>query len=74
VLINADHAPPKPTQGWVPGEIITDPVTLTLPPELPPGDYALEIGLYDATDPAFTRLLLNNGDTRVLLTDSVEVD
>ncbi len=67
VRLNADHAPPKPTQGWVPGEIITDPVTLTLPIDLPPGAYALEIGLYNAADPAFTRLPLTTGESRVLL-------
>ncbi|MCB0153953.1 MAG: hypothetical protein KDF65_04085, partial [Anaerolineae bacterium] len=74
VRVNADHAPPKPSQGWLPGEIITDPVTLTLPPDLPPGDYAVEIGLYDAADPAFTRLPLSGGETRVLLPGLVEVD
>jgi uncharacterized membrane protein len=67
VLINADHAPPKPTQAWVPGEIIADSVTLTLPADLPSGAYPLEVGLYDAADPAFQRLPATNGDTRVLL-------
>ncbi len=67
VRVNADHAPPKPTQSWVPGEIITDPVTLSLPPDLSPGNYAIEVGLYDATDPLFTRLPLANGHARVIL-------
>ncbi len=67
VLVNADHAPPKATQAWVPGEYITDTVTLNVPPDLPPGEYPLEIGLYNAADPAFTRLPLNDGDTRVIL-------
>lgn len=74
VLINADHAPPKPTQGWVPGEIITDAVTLTIPAGLPPGDYAVEVGLYNAADPAFTRLPLANGDNRVILPRSLTVE
>jgi hypothetical protein len=67
VLINADHVPPKPTQGWVPGEIITDPVKLVIPGDLPPGAYTIEVGLYDASDPAFTRLPLAEGEDRVIL-------
>jgi hypothetical protein len=74
VRVNADHAPPKPSQGWLPGEIITDPVTLPLPTDLAPGNYTLEIGLYDAADPAFPRLPLISGDTRVLLAGLVKVD
>ncbi|RMF01398.1 MAG: hypothetical protein D6768_10705 [Chloroflexi bacterium] len=73
VQINADHAPPKPTTGWVPGEIIRDPVTLTLPAGLPPGNYPLEIGLYNATDPAFARLPLAGGQTRVLLPNPLHI-
>ncbi len=36
-----------PTTTWLPGEILSDPYTLNLPPELPPGDYRLIAGLYD---------------------------
>ncbi len=36
----------QPTTAWLPGEVIADPVDLTLPPELPPGLYTLRIGLY----------------------------
>jgi hypothetical protein len=39
-----------PTTTWLPGEILTDPYTLTLPPELPPGDYRLITGLYNAAN------------------------
>jgi len=74
VVVNADHAPPKPVPGWVPGEIITDPVTLNIPVELPAGDYALEVGLYDAADPALTRLPLTNGDTRLLLPQPLRLE
>ena len=74
VLVNADHAPPKPTQGWVANEIIADPVTLAIPADVPPGHYTIEIGLYDAADPTFPRLPSSNGETRVLLPDVVEVD
>jgi mannosyltransferase len=37
-----------PTTTWFPGEILTDPYTLTLPANLPPGGYRLIGGLYDA--------------------------
>jgi len=32
---------------WVEGQAVSDPNRLTLPPTLPPGDYAIEIGLYE---------------------------
>lgn len=74
VVVNADHAPAKPTQGWVPGEIIADPVTLTLPADLSPGGYAIEVGLYNAADPTFPRLLLTTGDTRIILPQPVRIE
>jgi hypothetical protein len=37
-----------PTTLWLPGEIIADPYLIHLPPDLPPGDYALETGFYVA--------------------------
>ena len=37
----------RPTTGWVEGEVVADPVQLTLPPDLPPGRYRLLAGLYD---------------------------
>ncbi|MEM7346038.1 MAG: hypothetical protein AAF485_17500, partial [Chloroflexota bacterium] len=74
VLSNADHAPPKPTQGWVPNEIITDIVTMTLPPDIAPGEYPIEIGLYDAEDPAFERVPLTNGETRIILDQRLKIE
>jgi mannosyltransferase len=38
----------RPTTGWVSGEIIVDPYTLVVKPDAAPGDYVLEIGLYEA--------------------------
>jgi hypothetical protein len=46
----------RPTTGWVPGEVIRDEVQLAVDPQAPPGDYIIEVGLYDASDPAFPRL------------------
>jgi mannosyltransferase len=61
ILVNADHLPPRPTREWRPGQIVPDRVTLALLPDLPPGDYRIEVGLYDAGDPALTRLPLDDG-------------
>ncbi len=36
-----------PTTTWLPGEILTDPHKLSLPIDLPPGDYRLITGMYD---------------------------
>ncbi len=46
-----DNPPGKgalPTTGWAPGEYITDPYEIPLKPDAPPGEYQVEIGLYDA--------------------------
>ena len=34
---------------WLPGQVLTDPYRLTLPPDLPSGDYWLEVGMYGMT-------------------------
>lgn len=38
----------RPTTGWLPGEIISDGHRLALPAGLPPGEYRLIAGLYNA--------------------------
>jgi mannosyltransferase len=60
-LVNADHQPPRPTREWRPGQAIPDRVSLALSPDLPTGEYWIEIGLYDADDPALSRLPLGDG-------------
>ncbi len=71
-VVIADHLPPRPTSNWAAGEIIADAVTFTIPTDLPPGEYPLEIGLYNAADPAFPRLPLDgSADTAVVLTVTV---
>ena len=42
---------------WRPGQLIVDRYALLIPADTPPGDYALEIGLYDL--PTNTRLTLD---------------
>jgi 4-amino-4-deoxy-L-arabinose transferase-like glycosyltransferase len=44
-----------PTTAWQPNIDVVDPHALTLPDDLPPGEYTLLVGFYDASDPAFTR-------------------
>jgi len=44
-----DNAPVNdtyPTSLWQPGEFVADAYTLVLPPDLPPGDYGVEVGMY----------------------------
>ena len=36
-----------PTSLWDPGEIIRDPVRIPIPPQTPPGDYEIAVGLYE---------------------------
>lgn len=60
VLTQSDSQPvsgTRPTTSWQPGELIVDRYALLIPADSPPGDYALEIGLYDL--PSNTRLTLD---------------
>jgi hypothetical protein len=46
-----DNIPLKgtyPTTGWVEGEVITDEYEIAVKSDAPPGDYQIEVGLYDA--------------------------
>jgi uncharacterized membrane protein len=47
---------PLPTSSWQPGEFLQDRHVLTLPPDLPSGDYRLRVGVY--LWPALERLLV----------------
>jgi mannosyltransferase len=49
VVAQDDHVPQggqRPTSGWLPAEVVSDSYELSLPAELPPGSYAIEVGLY----------------------------
>jgi hypothetical protein len=54
-----------PTTLWQPGEFVHDVYTLSLPPDLPAGDYVLEVGLYLA-DTGARLPVVGNGDHVVL--------
>ena len=36
-----------PTTGWVEGEVIADEYEFTIKPDAPPGEYLIEVGMYD---------------------------
>ncbi|MEZ4518322.1 MAG: glycosyltransferase family 39 protein [Chloroflexota bacterium] len=55
-----------PTSNWVHGDIIRDTITLTISPDLPPGDYQVVTGFYSWPD--LTRLPLDgSGETAATL-------
>jgi hypothetical protein len=56
----------RPTIGWLPGEILTDTYTLSVPADLPAGEYVLTTGLYNEDDVG--RLRLATGADRIDLT------
>lgn len=49
----------RPATGWGPGEVVVDRRGVALPADLPPGEYRLIAGLYDAANGA--RLALDGG-------------
>jgi hypothetical protein len=60
----------RPTSSWEPGEEISDNHGLALPPDIPRGEYQIELGLYDATTGQRLPILTEEGDVvedRVLL-------
>ncbi len=55
----------RPTTGWVPGEYITDLHDVPIPADLAPGEYVMEVGLYDAGAPGKPRLPIRGQDGEV---------
>jgi hypothetical protein len=45
-----------PTTGWIEGEVVEDKYEIPVDPSAPPGEYLIEVGLYDAAQPAYPRL------------------
>jgi hypothetical protein len=63
-----------PTSFWSPGETVLDERSLTLPPDLPPGDYHLVIGLYWLEGMEVGgRLFLSDGGSEVLLPTQISL-
>jgi hypothetical protein len=60
-----------PTTRWQRGERVADPYAIRLPDELPPGEYAVEVGLYRISDLSRLPVLGRDGaviDDKVFLT------
>jgi hypothetical protein len=60
-----------PTTAWQPGDAVTSRHTLTLPVDVPPGQYTLRAGLYRPTD--FTRLPARDEANRPLPDDAAPI-
>lgn len=66
----------RPTTGWAEGEIITDEHHIPIQADAPPGQYILEIGLYDLATGQRLPVMSEDGavlDNKILLTE-VSVD
>jgi mannosyltransferase len=69
----------RPTTGWVPQEYLRDEYHLTVAEDAPPGEYLIEVGMYDASTPEFRRLPLvdsagNVLDNRIVLDIVIRVE
>jgi len=52
MIVGSDAVPvnwTRPTPGWITGEYITDSHMLALPPDIAPGNYWLEVGMYEVS-------------------------
>jgi hypothetical protein len=62
----------RPTDGWIEGEFIIDQYEIPLKPDVPDGEYLLEVGMYDPATATFERLPVTIGglaepDRRIVL-------
>lgn len=68
----------RPTTGWLPGEVVADRYEIALPLDMPPGDYRLEIGLYESFTGQRLPLFTEDGgqltDDRFLLQPVIKVE
>jgi hypothetical protein len=58
-----------PTRSWLVGPVIKDRHVVTLPPDMPPGEYPIEVGLYNLVTGERLPVIQPDGmgDTRILL-------
>jgi hypothetical protein len=56
-----------PVETWEPGELVRDQFALPLPPELPPGEYEIQVGIYDPTTQMRYGLIELEGETYVVV-------
>jgi len=67
----------RPTTGWLPGEVLRDEHTLTLVPDASPGEYVLEVGMYDPASGERLPVIDRDGtrvDDRILLPTPIQVE
>jgi len=66
-----------PTTSWVLGEVLADHYVIQVRPDAPPGEYRLEIGMYDAATgerrPAFDAQRRRLPEDRILLDQAITV-
>jgi len=62
-----------PTTAWTPGDVILDEYQLQLPPDAPPGEYRIEVGLYDPAAGGARAIATNPGGEDRLLLGTVQV-
>lgn len=60
------------TNRWFPGEYVTDDYTLSLPHDLPPGNYHLQVGMYE--EQGGVRVLLKDANNAPLADNAVTLD
>lgn len=67
-----------PTTGWFPGEIVVDEYGMLIEPDAPPGEYVIEVGMYDPETgerlPVFNEKGERLPDDRVLLGSSITIE
>ena len=66
----------RPTTGWVPGEFIIDEYGLVVEAAAPPGEYLLEVGMYDASTGERLPVMDVEGrvlDNRIVLPTKIQV-
>ena len=62
-----------PTTAWTAGDLILDEYQLQLPPDAPPGEYSIEVGLYDPAAGGARAIATNPGGEDRLLLGTVQV-
>ena len=56
-----------PVESWEPGEVVRDQFALLLPPELPPGEYEVRVGIYNSTSGQRYRSAGEGGEPHVVV-------
>jgi hypothetical protein len=71
IQAQADSYPRLPTTAWLPGEYLSDLITLDLPAGLLPGRYTLRVGWYEESSGHRLPAFLGTGE---VIGDSLELE